>query len=567
VCLSVFECKFSIVLYCMSNFWWPGIRDEVTRYCRSCNVCQRTILKERVSKAPLQKMPIIDVPFQRIGVDLVGPIIPASSSGKRYILTVVDYATRYLKTVALSGISTEEVAEAPCTVYSRLSIPTHVVPDQGSQFMSEVMAEVSRLLSIRNLVSTPYHPQTNGLVERFNGTLKAMLKKLCVERPKDWDRYLESVLFAYREVKQEKTGFSPFELLYGHTVRGPMAILRELWTKEQPIDEVRTTYQYVLELRNRLEETCRMVKDSLAESSVKSKKHFDRKTHMRELKAGDCVLILLPTAESKLLMQWKGPYVVTEQVGLTDYRIRTGETEKVYYINMLKKYYKAASHSESGVSKPLNNSNDTAIAEEMVATLVKDEEDTNATLPVSSSPRDVKETVVLFEFTEYYKGVAQPHNANKDSNIASKVDLLMTANNIMINYVGYQVTVQNVYRCISKMKLHKAEYLDNITSEHLRYGGPHLAVHLCLLFNCMMHHCFVPREFCKGIILPLLKNKHGDATDINRYRGITLSPVILKLFEAVLLHLYNEFLSSDSLQFGFKKTVAALMLCLLLMNW
>ena len=94
--------------------------------------------------------------------------------------------------------------------------------------MSDVMKEVSRLLSIQNQVTTPYHPQANGLVERFNGTLKAMLKKLCVERPRDWDRYLESVLFAYREVKQESTGFSPFELLYGRTVRGPMTILQEL---------------------------------------------------------------------------------------------------------------------------------------------------------------------------------------------------------------------------------------------------------------------------------------------------------------------------------------------------
>jgi len=124
---------------------------------------------------------------------------------------------------------------------------------------------------------------------------------------------------------------------------------------------------------------------------------------------------------------------------------------------------------------------------------------------------------------------------------------------IVMNCVGYQVTVEDVDKCISKMKLHKAAYLDNITSEHLRYGGPHLAVHLCLLFNSMIHHCFVPSEFCKGIILSLLKNKHGDATDINMYRGITLSPIISKLFEAVLLHLYDEFLSSDSLQFGFKK--------------
>jgi len=110
-------------------------------------------------------------------------------------------------------------------------VPKQVVHDQGTQFISDVMAEVSRLLSVQNLVSTPYHPQGNGLVERYNGTLKNMLK-VCAERPKDWDRYIEAVLFAYREVRQESVGFSPFELLYGRTVRGPMAILRELWTKE-----------------------------------------------------------------------------------------------------------------------------------------------------------------------------------------------------------------------------------------------------------------------------------------------------------------------------------------------
>ena len=289
----------------MSNFWWPGVRGDVTRYCQSCDVCQRTIHRGRVSKAPLQKLPIISVPFQRIGVDLIGPIITAASSGKRYVLTVVltVVLTRYPEAVALSGISTEEVAEALCSIYSRVGIPAHVVHDQRSQFMSDVMNEVSRLLSIRNLVTTPYHPQANGLVECFNGTLKAMLKKLCVERPKDWDRYLESVLFAYREVKQESTGFSPFELLYGRTVRGPMAILRELWTNDEPENEVRKTYQFVLDLRNRLEKTCKLVKDSLGKASAKAKKHFDRKTRMRELQTGDLCLILLPTAESKLLMQ------------------------------------------------------------------------------------------------------------------------------------------------------------------------------------------------------------------------------------------------------------------------
>jgi len=142
------------------------------------------------------------------------------------------------------------------------------------------MKEVYCLLSIQHLTSTPYYPQCNGLVERFNGTLKSMLRKLCVERPADWDRYLEAVLFAYREVKQDTLGFAPFELFYGRTVRGPMAILRELWSKNVPDEEQQSTYQYVFELHNRLEETCELVEESLKESHVKSKSYFDRKARL-----------------------------------------------------------------------------------------------------------------------------------------------------------------------------------------------------------------------------------------------------------------------------------------------
>ena len=256
--------------------------------------------------------------------------------------------------------------------------------------MSDVMAEVSRLLSVQNLVSSPYHPQCNGLVERFNGTLKAMLRKLCGERPKDWDRYLESVLFAYREVKQESLGFSPFELLYGRTVRGPMAILRELWTQEVPDNDVRTTYQYVVHLRYRLEETCQLVKDSLEKASSKAKKHFDKKTRMREMQSGDKTLILLPTAESKLLMQWKGPYQVVDRVGPTDYRIRIGDVEKVYHINMLKKYHESPIEKQS-VSHTSKSKTDTVA--EIVAAAVVEEEIDDVELDVPGKSSNATETV------------------------------------------------------------------------------------------------------------------------------------------------------------------------------
>jgi len=122
--------------------------------------------------------------------------------------------------------------------------------------MSNVIKEVSRLLSVKQLTSTPYHPQCNGLVERFNGNLKTMLKRMCAERHKDWDRYMDPLLFSYREIPQESIGFSPFEMLYSHPIRGPMTILKQLWTREQQDPDVKTTYEYVINLRQRLQDTC-----------------------------------------------------------------------------------------------------------------------------------------------------------------------------------------------------------------------------------------------------------------------------------------------------------------------
>ena len=135
----------------------------------------------------------------------------------------------------------------------RVGFPREILTDRGAQFTSRVMAEMSRLISVKQLMTTPYHPMCNGLVERFNDTLKLMIKCLCAKRPRDWDRYVGPALFAHRDVPQESSMFSPFELLYGWPVRGPMTMTKELWTKEISDPEFRSTYEYVLNLREILE--------------------------------------------------------------------------------------------------------------------------------------------------------------------------------------------------------------------------------------------------------------------------------------------------------------------------
>ncbi|XP_063971781.1 uncharacterized protein LOC135159725 [Lytechinus pictus] len=323
----------------LTNFFWPGISSDVTRYVRSCDVCQRTLAKGRVTKVPLGKMPLIEVPFERIAVDIVGPIHPMTDNKNRYILTVIDYATRYPEAVPLPSIETERVAEALVSIFTRVGIPKEMLTDQGAQFTSDLMKEVSKLLSIRHFTTSPYHPAANGLVERFNGTLKQMLKRMCAENPKDWDRYITPLLFAVRESPQESMGFSPFELLYGRKVRGPLDILKELWTGEVETAETKSTYHYILDLRNRIDETCRNAHAQLQKSSDRYARYYNQKARHRELQAGDKALLLLPTDRNKLLLQWKGPFEVISKVSPTDYRIDLNGKSKVFHINLLKKYH------------------------------------------------------------------------------------------------------------------------------------------------------------------------------------------------------------------------------------
>ena len=161
---------------------------------------------------------------------------------------------------------------------------------------------------------------------------------MCAERPKDWDRYLPALLFSYREAPQESLGFSPFELLYGRTVRGPLSILRELWSREHNKEEVKTTYQYVVDLRNRLEKTCQLAQDELVRSAKRYKKYYDVRTRDRKFTEGEQVLVLLPTDNNKLLVQWQGPFRVTKKIGRNDYVVDRNGTEKIYHANLLKRY-------------------------------------------------------------------------------------------------------------------------------------------------------------------------------------------------------------------------------------
>uniref|UniRef100_A0A3B3HU39 Gypsy retrotransposon integrase-like protein 1 n=1 Tax=Oryzias latipes TaxID=8090 RepID=A0A3B3HU39_ORYLA len=323
-----------------SRFYWPSMYTDIQKYCAACPTCQKTCPTRKSNRVLLQPLPVISTPFRRIAMDIVGPLVK-SSSGHEYILVVCDYATRFPEAFPLRTSTAPTVVRALVQLFSRVGIPDEILTDQGTNFTSRLMQLFYKHLGISGIRTTPYHPQMDGLVERFNQTLKKMLQKFVDDTGKDWDRWLPFLLFAYREVPQASTGFSPFELLYGWDVQGPLDLLRKSWEAPSTTPAGKGVIQFVLEMRERLQRYQEEAEVNLREAQRKQKTWYDQQARNREFQPGQKVLLLLPSSTHKLLTKWQGPYVITRKMGPVTYEVHHPEKKKskqTYHINLLKEW-------------------------------------------------------------------------------------------------------------------------------------------------------------------------------------------------------------------------------------
>ena len=196
----------------------------------------------------------------------------------------------------------------------------------------------NKMLGIRAIRTSPYHPQTDGMVERFNSTIKQRLCCLPEEFGRNWDRGVDQVLFALRSTIHESTGYSPFELMLGRTPRGLLDVLKESWEDRPP-----TSPTSALTYLTQMYEKMRSAKH-IAMITEKAAKHemataYNKKTREREFMIGDLVLLLLPTSSHSLLARWQGSYPVLAKLSPTTYLVKLtgkGRPERVYHINMLR---------------------------------------------------------------------------------------------------------------------------------------------------------------------------------------------------------------------------------------
>uniref|UniRef100_A0A8C6PGU5 Gypsy retrotransposon integrase-like protein 1 n=1 Tax=Nothobranchius furzeri TaxID=105023 RepID=A0A8C6PGU5_NOTFU len=161
------------------HFFWPGMKKDVARFCMTCHTCQMVGKPNQPLKPiPLTPIPVIGNPFDHIIVDCVGPL-PRTKSGKKYLLTIMCTATRFPEAIPLASITTKSVIRALTNFFSLFGLPRVLQTDQGSNFKSELFKKVTQTLGIQHVMSSAYHPESQGALERWHQTLKSMLRKYC----------------------------------------------------------------------------------------------------------------------------------------------------------------------------------------------------------------------------------------------------------------------------------------------------------------------------------------------------------------------------------------------------
>ena len=335
-------------------FYWPGLKKDVISHCKTCHTCQVVGKPNQVIPvANLQPIPAIQEAFAHIIVDCVGPL-PRTKTGHQYILTIMCSATRYPEAIPLRNITAEKVSDCLTEFFTRYGLPKSIQTDRGSNFTSKLFSQVLKTLGVQHHMSTAYHPESQGALERFHQTMKTMLRTYCHEHQKDWDKGLPLVLFAAREAVQESLGFSPFELIFGHTVRGPLKLLQEAWMSET---EPTGLLKYIDKYKNRLFSTFDFVHKNLESAQKKMKTWYDKRARKRSFAPGDQVLLLLPAPGNPLNVKFFGPYEVEAKVSEVNYLLKTPDRKRkkrLCHINMIKPYFSRENNETQNTVKILS---------------------------------------------------------------------------------------------------------------------------------------------------------------------------------------------------------------------
>ncbi|KAL4153818.1 hypothetical protein QTP88_001651 [Uroleucon formosanum] len=284
---------------------WKGMRKQIKQFIRHCPDCQKNKTATRTPKEPMVITSTATRAFEKIFLDVVGPL-PRTHSGNSFILTLQDDLTKFAWASPMENHEANTVAQHFVTKFVCLhGIPQSLVTDCGTEFLSNVFKEVCKLLKIRQTSTTPYHPQSNGSLERSHRSLAEYLRDFIGKDELNWDTRIPYAIFCHNSTVHSATKFQPYHLVYGNSVKIPTSLTNEPEPQYNYND-----YQY--EVKRQMQEAQALARSNLLEAKSKSKKQYDKTAKHQTFEVGQKVLLQEKAPKNKLAPKWLGPYKILE---------------------------------------------------------------------------------------------------------------------------------------------------------------------------------------------------------------------------------------------------------------
>ena len=315
------------------RFYWPTYRRDVKLHVRGCERCQRS-KPRNVQRAPLSQTKA-SVPMEAIAMDLIGPFDPPTDRGNKYILVISDVFTKFVEAYALPNKEALTCAKYVVDFCLRFGFPQRIHSDRGTEFRNTIMGEVAKSMNVHQTFTTPYRPQSDGLIERFNRTLIKMMKTFVSDfaHATTWDVLLPMLTSAYRGTRHDSTGVSPNLLFFGRETALPVDVLAGSAPRQY---QYYNAASYGSWLVRSLQKAHEYARHHMSRAAERQKRNYDVKSSETwKPKLGEWVYYYHPpSARYKLSSPWIGPYIISQLLFDRNVLIQAGENEKSKVVHM-----------------------------------------------------------------------------------------------------------------------------------------------------------------------------------------------------------------------------------------
>lgn len=300
------------------RYYWPTMRQDITFHinnCKTCNATKGTTKKAQISPFSPGK------PFEHLLSDIMGPL-KTTKNGNKYIITLMDRATSWIEAFPLPSIESTQIADILIDEWiTRYGTPRTLLTDHGTNYMSKMMTHLYERLGIEKLQTSPYHPSSNGKIERMNKVIADGLRHYVNTNQNDWDEHLTKTLHALRSTPTSTTGKSPYEMMFGQRMTQP---------KDTELLPAEITYQNPDDRINLLNDELANIRDEAETNRLNQQSRFNKDLKDQDsYEIGEYVWLQTGATKGKLAPKFSGPHKIINKPSTVLYQLETPSGQKL----------------------------------------------------------------------------------------------------------------------------------------------------------------------------------------------------------------------------------------------